>query len=833
MAENIFYAGPVYVNAVNQQYLYSSQFSQTGNTSMGFQHPIHDQTVGFDQSGQSLGFDQSGQSLGFDQSGQSLGFQQPGHPVQTVNPVTPIMIPVNFVPLGQQLNIFNRAGYQGFAFNVIPGRYVFIPQNRFSSYNQHIPTNEIQQSVTNGSREQSEEWNQAFSRVSETADQYLGRNGITHFARQPSSLNAQNQSETTDTINQNSATHMPTPLSQGRSNYNGNIYNETEFHRNDSLPISHQNLNSSSNMFVNYHQDDVHQRQNTFNQGSFVNSSYNQNAGHFHDQSGNDIPSANTNRIENSPSLHDMFQELVHLYFHETTNWIQAVIFNHPRQTRTRSLLGVISSLVSENFHTVLQTVLNGFFSGVLLSQNFAFRQISETLLTIENSRAITYNLALHLRAHSRIFNIFLSPTRLLGRFAEVVNSTTRWMIMNQTNSIPDILPCPGTRRQTRDRNSQQTREASPERRAFQPPHMMTSQIHPASLPSNHHRTGQRPILMEQMPVTAPVSMTPFAIPVCTGPHHIPVCTTAHIPVCSSQATWSFPACSVPIPTCNLQHIPACSLPQIPIPHHTFPPLFAHHPHSLANHLPRQQHMSPPTTQFTANHNQPHHHHHPHPHQQHHQPFHQRQEEELQMIQDHHRQAFQLPLHHHHPHQTPFTHSPPVVLQEPNIHPAPHDLYGPFQRHYARPRMGGRSGRLRSIPLPPPPYPGFLLHFLAMLSNPPIPHLGRDFNDEATEVENYEALLNLAERLGDAKPKGLTKPEIEQLPAYRFNKENHNSDMDQTNCVVCMCDFENRQLLRVLPCSHEFHAKCVDKWLKTNRTCPICRADATEIVQSD
>lgn len=35
-----------------------------------------------------------------------------------------------------------------------------------------------------------------------------------------------------------------------------------------------------------------------------------------------------------------------------------------------------------------------------------------------------------------------------------------------------------------------------------------------------------------------------------------------------------------------------------------------------------------------------------------------------------------------------------------------------------------------------------------------------------------------------------------------------------SRCVVCMCDFESRQLLRVLPCSHEFHAKCVDKWLK-------------------
>lgn len=39
---------------------------------------------------------------------------------------------------------------------------------------------------------------------------------------------------------------------------------------------------------------------------------------------------------------------------------------------------------------------------------------------------------------------------------------------------------------------------------------------------------------------------------------------------------------------------------------------------------------------------------------------------------------------------------------------------------------------------------------------------------------------------------------------------------DQTSCVVCMCEFEVRQILRVLPCSHEFHAKCVDKWLRVS-----------------
>lgn len=41
---------------------------------------------------------------------------------------------------------------------------------------------------------------------------------------------------------------------------------------------------------------------------------------------------------------------------------------------------------------------------------------------------------------------------------------------------------------------------------------------------------------------------------------------------------------------------------------------------------------------------------------------------------------------------------------------------------------------------------------------------------------SMQALLNLAERLGEAKPRGLTKADIEQLPSYRFNSENHLSE---------------------------------------------------------
>lgn len=139
-----------------------------------------------------------------------------------------------------------------------------------------------------------------------------------------------------------------------------------------------------------------------------------------------------------------------------------------------------------------------------------------------------------------------------------------------------------------------------------------------------------------------------------------------------------------------------------------------------------------------------------------------------------------------------------------------------------------RSSRWRGTPpIPPTTYSGFLLHFFAMLSNPPLsPYSQAELSSPDSATENYEALLSLAERLGEAKPRGLTRAEVEQLPSYKFNAETHQGD--QTNCVVCMCDFEALQSLRVLPCSHEFHSKCIDKWLKSNRTCPICRGDAGE-----
>lgn len=52
------------------------------------------------------------------------------------------------------------------------------------------------------------------------------------------------------------------------------------------------------------------------------------------------------------------------------------------------------------------------------------------------------------------------------------------------------------------------------------------------------------------------------------------------------------------------------------------------------------------------------------------------------------------------------------------------------------------------------------------------------YSPDSNETENYEALLSLAERLGEAKPRGLGRLEIEQLPNYKFNAETHTGELN-------------------------------------------------------
>ncbi|XP_025721805.1 E3 ubiquitin-protein ligase RLIM-like [Callorhinus ursinus] len=75
---------------------------------------------------------------------------------------------------------------------------------------------------------------------------------------------------------------------------------------------------------------------------------------------------------------------------------------------------------------------------------------------------------------------------------------------------------------------------------------------------------------------------------------------------------------------------------------------------------------------------------------------------------------------------------------------------------------------------------------------------------------------------------GLTKAQIDNLAIRSVGKSGA-----LKACSICITEYTEGNRLRILPCSHEFHVHCIDRWLSENSTCPICRREAVDSGERD
>ncbi|XP_075691643.1 LOW QUALITY PROTEIN: E3 ubiquitin-protein ligase ZNRF3 [Rhinoderma darwinii] len=54
------------------------------------------------------------------------------------------------------------------------------------------------------------------------------------------------------------------------------------------------------------------------------------------------------------------------------------------------------------------------------------------------------------------------------------------------------------------------------------------------------------------------------------------------------------------------------------------------------------------------------------------------------------------------------------------------------------------------------------------------------------------------------------------------------SSSSTSDCAICLEKYIDGEELRVIPCTHRFHKRCVDPWLLQNHTCPHCRHNIIE-----
>lgn len=87
----------------------------------------------------------------------------------------------------------------------------------------------------------------------------------------------------------------------------------------------------------------------------------------------------------------------------------------------------------------------------------------------------------------------------------------------------------------------------------------------------------------------------------------------------------------------------------------------------------------------------------------------------------------------------------------------------------------------------------------------------------------YEDLLRLGETAG-VENVGLSAAQISRLRSSIHIPGMFSKNKEEI-CTICQENFKFLKALVTLPCSHQYHSKCIIKWLKLKKNCPVCQKE--------
>lgn len=121
----------------------------------------------------------------------------------------------------------------------------------------------------------------------------------------------------------------------------------------------------------------------------------------------------------------------------------------------------------------------------------------------------------------------------------------------------------------------------------------------------------------------------------------------------------------------------------------------------------------------------------------------------------------------------------------------------------------------------------FISGVLQLLSRFVLKHRSSSSVSESSrypEMSGSDAFQRQLQQLFHLHDSGLDQAFIDALPVFLYKEIM--GLKEPFDCAVCLCEFSEQDKLRLLPmCSHAFHIDCIETWLLSNSTCPLCRGN--------
>ncbi|CAO2188614.1 unnamed protein product [Urochloa humidicola] len=116
---------------------------------------------------------------------------------------------------------------------------------------------------------------------------------------------------------------------------------------------------------------------------------------------------------------------------------------------------------------------------------------------------------------------------------------------------------------------------------------------------------------------------------------------------------------------------------------------------------------------------------------------------------------------------------------------------------------------------------GFFSIYMRRCAGPPLGGPDDDYRPAGVVGFTY------APSRSSRRARGLDRAVLESFPTMAYaDVKAHKEGKGALECAVCLSEFDDDDTLRLLlpRCAHAFHADCIDAWLVSHVTCPVCRA---------